>query len=239
MRVATVLLFAAATQAAVSSLNSTEITKLLATTPKCAMPCFVDAFHSGNCTLDGLTDCVCTNITLQAHASACIQQACEFDDQVATARISQQLCESYPFHERRKFSKVFSIGLPVITILTVALRCLARFQVTNQLWWDDWTALIALAFLIVMSGLGYASMHFSRGSKYVVFGANLSCALDAAMGFGLHYWDIDPGNGKAILQVRQRMRPYATILGQLTDVLSQIFYALQMLYIFIQYVHRQ
>ncbi|KAL2879486.1 hypothetical protein SGCOL_005091 [Colletotrichum sp. CLE4] len=192
MRVAIVLLFATAAQATVSSLNSTEITKLLATTPKCAMPCFVDAFHSGNCTLDGLTDCVCTNIPLQAHASACIQQACEFDDQVATARISQRLCEGYPFPERRKFSKVFSIGLPVITILTVALRCLARLQVTNQLWWDDWTALIALAFLIVMSGLGYAN---------------------AAMGFGLHYWDIDPGNGKTILQ---------------------IFYVLQMLYIFIQ-----
>ncbi|KAJ0303266.1 hypothetical protein COL5a_005963 [Colletotrichum fioriniae] len=33
------------------------------------------------------------------------------------------------------------------------------------------------------------------------------------MGFGLHYWDIDPGNGKTILQ---------------------IFYVLQMLYIFVQ-----
>ncbi|KAK1633934.1 hypothetical protein BDP81DRAFT_379221 [Colletotrichum phormii] len=192
MRVAIVLLFAVAAQATVSSLNSTEITKLLATTPKCAMPCFVDAFHSGNCTLDGLTDCVCTNIPLQAHTSACIQQACEFDDQVATARISQRLCEDYPFPKRTKSSKVFSIGLPVITILIVALRCLARLQFTNQLWWDDWTALIALAFLIVVSGLGYAN---------------------AAMGFGLHYWDIDPENGKTILQ---------------------IFYVLQMLYVFIQ-----
>ncbi|EXF84883.1 integral membrane protein [Colletotrichum fioriniae PJ7] len=150
MQVAIVLLFAAAAQATVPSLNTTEITKLLATTPKCAMPCFVDAFHSGNCTIDSLTDCVCTNIPLQARASACIQQACEFDDQVATARISQQLCEGYPYPDRRRFSKVFSIGLPVITILTVALRCLARLQVTNRLWWDDWTALIALVRFFAM-----------------------------------------------------------------------------------------
>ncbi|KAJ3938431.1 uncharacterized protein N0V96_011682 [Colletotrichum fioriniae] len=113
------------------------------------MPCFVDAFHSGNCTIDSLTECVCTNIPLQARASACIQRACEFDDQVATARISQRLCEGYPYPDRRRFSKVFSIGLPVITILTVALRCLARLQVTNRLWWDDWTALIALIFYVL------------------------------------------------------------------------------------------
>lgn len=37
MQVAIVLLFAAAAQATVPSLNTTEITKLLATTPKCAV----------------------------------------------------------------------------------------------------------------------------------------------------------------------------------------------------------
>ncbi|OHE97213.1 integral membrane protein [Colletotrichum orchidophilum] len=195
MRVRILLLVGAAAQAAAtgSSLSATEITKLLATTPTCAMPCFIDGIHTGNCTLDAsLTDCVCTNIPLQAGVSACVQQACEFADQVVTARISQQLCEGYPIPERRQTAKVFSIGLPIITTITVALRCIARLQVTKQLWWDDWTALIALALLIVMSGLGYAN---------------------STMGFGLHYWDIDPVNGKTILQ---------------------IFYVLQMLYIFIQ-----
>ncbi|KZL74681.1 integral membrane protein [Colletotrichum tofieldiae] len=106
--------------------------------------------------------------------------------------ISQQLCRKYPKQERRRFSKIFTIGLPALTTITVALRCVARLQVTTQLWWDDWAALVALGFIIVMSGLGLAS---------------------ANLGFGFHYWDIEPRNGMAILK---------------------IMYAQQMFYIFVQ-----
>lgn len=193
VRVAAGVLLLAAHAAGQSTpkLNSSAITTLLAGTPACAMPCFAQGLQAGNCTMAGLTDCVCTNIPLQAGVSACVQTSCIFDQQVATAEISQQLCRGYPIPERRRFSKVFSIVLPSISTATVALRCVARWTVTNQLWWDDWTALMGLFFLIVTAVLGY---------------------YNAGLGFGIHYWDVEPGKGKTILQ---------------------IFYVLQMLYIFV------
>lgn len=140
----------------------------------------------------GVTNCVCTNVPLQARVSECVQKACEFPDQVATVHITQNLCRDYPKQEYRRYSKVFSIVLPSFTAATVVLRCVARIQVAKRLWWDDATALIALGFLIVASGIGLASF---------------------SLGYGSHYWDIDPNNGKAILKM---------------------FYAQQMLYILIQ-----
>ncbi|EFQ28954.1 uncharacterized protein GLRG_04098 [Colletotrichum graminicola M1.001] len=119
-------------------------------------------------------------------------RACEIPDQIATVHITQKLCRGYPKQEHRRYSKVLSIGLPSFTAATVFLRCVARKQVAKRLWWDDGTASIALGFLIVASGLGLAS---------------------SSLGYGSHYWDIDPNNGKAILK---------------------IFYAQQMLYILVQ-----
>ncbi|TEA11261.1 Satratoxin biosynthesis SC1 cluster protein 4 [Colletotrichum sidae] len=195
MHVATAGILAFATVAASSNATSSSGSKstLLAATPDCAMPCFLQGFHSGNCTLADLTDCVCTNTPLQARVSACVQVACTFQQQVETAYISQELCHGYPIPERRRFSRVFSIVLPTISAIIVALRCLARLLVTRQLWWDDWTALMALFFLFVSCACGFAS---------------------AELGFGLHYWNIEPGKGKTILQ---------------------LFYVMQMIYIFVQF----
>ncbi|OHW93755.1 CFEM domain-containing protein [Colletotrichum incanum] len=193
MHIGILLLIAATARAAANpDSDSTSPINILSATPACAMPCFLDGFHSKNCTLAGLADCVCTDVPLQARVSECVQRACEFGDQVATAQVSQQLCRKYPKQERRRFSKIFTVGLPALTTITVALRCVARLQATTRLWWDDWTALIALGILIVMSGLGLANSN---------------------LGFGFHYWDIEPQNGMAILK---------------------IFYAQQMLYIFVQ-----
>ncbi|OLN93074.1 hypothetical protein CCHL11_07529 [Colletotrichum chlorophyti] len=174
--------------------NSTSTVVQLATPPTCAMPCFIEGFRSGNCTVTNFKDCMCTNIALQTSMSACVQTSCEFGDQVETAKISQNTCRGYPVPERRKFSKIFSILLPSITTTIVFLRCVARIQITHKLWWDDWTAAVALQNGDMLTGI------------------NLSVA---DLGFGLHYWDIDPSNGQKILQ---------------------IFYAMQMLYIFVQIV---
>jgi len=191
-----ILLLIAATAPAVantdSNLNSTSPTTILLRAPDCALPCFIDGWSYGKCTMAGVANCVCTNVPLQARVSECVQKACEFPDQVATVHITQNLCRDYPKQEYRRYSRVFSIVLPSFTAATVVLRCVARIQVAKRLWWDDATALIALGFLIVASGIGLAS---------------------SSLGYGSHYWDIDPNNGKAILKM---------------------FYAQQMLYILIQ-----
>ncbi|KAK2015235.1 hypothetical protein LZ32DRAFT_636537 [Colletotrichum eremochloae] len=190
MQVGILLLIAATARAAADTdSNSTSPTVLLSAAPACSVPCLIDGYNYGKCTPVAVADCVCTNVPLQARVSECVQKACEFPDQVATVHITQKLCRSYPKQAYRHYDKIFSIALPSLTIVIVALRCVARIQVTKTLWWDDATALIALGFVIVLSGVGLAS---------------------ANLGYGSHYWDIDPTKGKAILK---------------------IFYAQQMLYI--------
>nr|XP_036589603.1 uncharacterized protein CTRU02_00357 [Colletotrichum truncatum]KAF6801608.1 integral membrane protein [Colletotrichum truncatum] len=105
-----------ATAQVTSRSSPPSTTELLSTTPGCAIPCFVEGYHTGNCTIGDLTDCICTNIPLQAQVSACVQKSCEFEDQVA------------------------------------------RLKVTSHLWWDDWTALVALFFLLVLSACGFANI---------------------------------------------------------------------------------
>ncbi|KZL78079.1 integral membrane protein [Colletotrichum tofieldiae] len=126
-------------------------------------------------------------MTLRAQMSKCVQKSCLVKDQVASVRISQNLCLGYPTPDRRTYLRVLSIALPTTSGLTVVLRCVSRLKVAKKLWWDDWTAIMAVP-------------HFLS---------------DYNMGFGLHYWDIDPDNGKTMLQ---------------------LFYVTQMFYILILYV---
>ncbi|KXH29428.1 integral membrane protein [Colletotrichum salicis] len=110
----------------------------------------------------------------------------------ATVNVTQELCNGYPNEPRARPAKFLSVGLPTMTLVVVLLRCATQIHVSRRLWWDDGAALLAMALLAVISVLGYANED---------------------MGFGHHYWNIDPGNSKTILQ---------------------IIYVLQMLYIFVQ-----
>lgn len=148
------------------------------------MPCFIDGFHAGQCSLTNLADCVCTNVPLQAGVSQCVQTSCEFGEQygtilgpasfsswhqdstrlltlnIDTALVSQELCQGYPTESRRRYSRIFSIALPTISATVVGLRCLARYTVAQKLWWDDWSALMALVSRPVWSyrGIGAGAL---------------------------------------------------------------------------------
>ncbi|KAK1622158.1 hypothetical protein BDP81DRAFT_155037 [Colletotrichum phormii] len=192
MKVGGVLLMAAVAQATFTpGLNSSSLTTLITRVPQCAMACLIDGYHSTNCPIDKLADCVCTDIPLQARSSQCVQLSCDFNDQIATVNVTQELCKGYPNEPRARPAKFLSVGLPTMTLVVVLLRCATRIHVSRRLWWDDGAALLSMALLAVLSGLGYANED---------------------LGFGHHYWNIDPGNSKTILQV----------------------YVLQMLYIFVQ-----
>ncbi|KAK1997403.1 hypothetical protein LX36DRAFT_73664 [Colletotrichum falcatum] len=152
---------------------------LLGNTPKCSVPCFIDLLRTAGCDNKSFGRCICLNTSLQAHASKCIQTSCSFEDQILTARISQEFCHGYPIDEhRRDFCRVFLVALPAITASIVLLRFIARKIGRIPLWWDDWTALVAVFFLILTLGCGVANVQ---------------------LGFGLHYWNVRPGNGKPIL----------------------------------------
>ncbi|KAK1979116.1 hypothetical protein LZ30DRAFT_190010 [Colletotrichum cereale] len=181
--------------------NATSLTTLLSETKACAVPCIVEGLSSGGCSLAGLADCLCPNITLRAHLSQCVQMSCSYEDQVgmcksrikhgkistdalgyalASLGASQGLCRGYPIPDRQSAIRITGMVLPAISVLIVALRYTSRLAVAKKLWWDDWTALMAAVSNIV---------------------TGIICVIYSQMGFGRHFWDIDVSNGKTILQL--------------------------------------
>ncbi|KAK1573449.1 LOW QUALITY PROTEIN: CFEM domain-containing protein [Colletotrichum navitas] len=160
---------------------ASSTTTLLEDIPKCSLPCFVDLLQTAECGSLPFGPCVCTNMRLQSQVSTCVQTSCMFEEQVVTSRISQEFCHGYPIPEyRRNFCRVFLVVLPAITAVVVVMRFISRRIGRIRLWWDDWTALIALLCLTITLGCGVASVE---------------------LGFGLHFWHVEPGNSKPILQV--------------------------------------
>ncbi|WYZ35715.1 hypothetical protein EsH8_X_000362 [Colletotrichum jinshuiense] len=165
---------------------------MMAKTPQCSMPCLLEVFQSGGCKVEELADCVCTNVALQARISACVQTSCEFKDQMIAAEGSKELCRGYPVQEqRRNLCRFFLTGVPVFTIVIILLRCVARKMAGLKLWWDDWMAVLGMLILFITAGCGTAHVH---------------------LGFGLHFWNIDPGNTKPIIQA---------VIGLLAVILCQ------------------
>jgi len=160
---------------------ASSTTTLLEDIPKCSLPCFVDLLQTAECGSLPFGPCVCTNMRLQSQVSTCVQTSCVFEEQVVTSRISQEFCHGYPIPEyRRNFCRVFLVVLPAITAVVVVMRFVSRRIGRIRLWWDDWTALIALLCLTITLGCGVASVE---------------------LGFGLHFWHVEPGNSKPILQL--------------------------------------
>ncbi|RKK80746.1 hypothetical protein BFJ68_g17695 [Fusarium oxysporum] len=184
------LCIATATPGLSQNTNSTDL--LPGLVPDCAFPCLANALQQGGCGIADLADCVCTDIPLQANVSACVQLSCPFNDQVEVGRVSNNLCIDYPKESRSGQVRVTGTASAAITFTIVALRCVARLMRTKRLWWDDWMALIATVLLATTIGAQIES---------------------ARLGFGRHYWNVDPAKGEVILKM---------------------FYATQMLYVLIQ-----
>ncbi|OLN85391.1 hypothetical protein CCHL11_07980 [Colletotrichum chlorophyti] len=174
--------------------------RLLSQVPDCAVPrlqleCITQGLNDGNCNLTSvatIAGCLCPNIKLQSDLSTCVQLKCHFEDQARAAQVETSLCEAYPKESRSHEVKAVAIALSVITFPVVALRCISRWMITNRLWWDDWTAVFATMLLAGLAGVEIAS---------------------ADLGFGTHYWNVEPAAGTKLIQ---------------------LFYAVQQLYILIQ-----
>ncbi|KAK6220297.1 integral membrane protein [Colletotrichum tabaci] len=120
-----------------------------------------------------------------------VRATCKCSRMCPAAQISRDLCRGYPIEDRRSSTRIPAIVLPAITIAVVLLRCISRIAVAKGMWWDDWIALVTTFFL---SASGVIAL------------------INHRIGFGLHYWDIDPGKATTILQ---------------------IFYAAQMIYVLV------
>ncbi|KAM5364999.1 hypothetical protein ACJZ2D_011259 [Fusarium nematophilum] len=161
--------------------QDTGLPGLIEMVPDCAQSCFAQGILDANCTItpiSALSDCICSNTTLQANLSACLQTSCSFQDRSAVVSTSNQLCDGYPVESRRHQLMSTAISCATITFSIVILRCVARLMVTSRLWWDDWTAIFAM---VGVPG----SPNRSAGTR---------------LGFGHHFWNIKRENIRPIFQ---------------------------------------
>ncbi|KAF6821751.1 integral membrane protein [Colletotrichum musicola] len=157
--------------------------------PDCAVSCVTTAFLGSGCGLDNIASCVCTNVTLLNDMSGCVQTSCEWQDQLQLSYATDDLCHAYPYSSRGLEIKLVVALLAVVTFPIIALRLLSRWMIAGKLELDDWTTLATAGILAATFGCVIAS---------------------AKLGFGLHYWNVNPANAQRILQ---------------------LYYAVQMLYI--------
>nr|XP_036583947.1 uncharacterized protein CTRU02_06078 [Colletotrichum truncatum]KAF6793206.1 integral membrane protein [Colletotrichum truncatum] len=164
---------------------------LISQIPPCAVSCVSDSFLNSGCGLDNIAPCICTNVTLLKGMSECIQAACEWRDQLKLSYTTDDLCRPYPHASRKLEIKVVVAILAVITFPIVALRLYSRLTIAGRLELDDWTTAVT----------------------GVILAVTLGCVIATAkLGFGLHYWNVNPANAQRILQ---------------------LYYAVQMLYIIV------
>lgn len=169
-----------------------DLASLVQATPSCALPCLTTAVQVGQCSLSALADCLCTNIALQSNVSTCVQTSCIYREQVRAALLARELCMGYPEESKGYLVRNAVIAFSAVTFPIVVLRCVSRLKVTRQLWWDDWLIVAASVFLAALSAVEIAGTE---------------------LGFGSHYWNIDPRKATTVLQ---------------------LFYTTQILYILVQ-----
>ncbi|KAK0386812.1 hypothetical protein NLU13_6648 [Sarocladium strictum] len=99
---------------------------------------------------------------------------------VEAATLLGGLCAEYPIESRSTEVKVAVTACLALTLIIVILRCIARWTVSNRLWWDDWTTIIATVFFVGLCSVQLAG---------------------ARLGFGKHYWNVKPENAPTIFQL--------------------------------------
>ncbi|UPX14995.1 uncharacterized protein EKO05_0005463 [Ascochyta rabiei] len=163
---------------------TTSVVSMLGMIPKCSVPCVMeDLFTSGGCPMTNAQDlatCACTNTTMQAELSACVQKSCGFLDQNQVVQFADGLCAAFPIESRVHELKTASIATIILAALFLFLRLYSRWLKTRRLWSDDAYAIIAAALLITVS--------------IIILEMSLK-------GFGLHYWDVPTSNAVELLKL--------------------------------------
>ncbi|KAK1998041.1 hypothetical protein LX36DRAFT_577142 [Colletotrichum falcatum] len=121
--------------------------------------------------------------------SQCVLSSCTYKDQIKLSSVTGGLCRPFSQPSRVWELKLVVAVLSALTFPVIGLRILSRWIVAGCLGLDDWVTVVAAACLA----------------------ATLGCVVSSTdLGFGLHFWNINPDNAQHILQ---------------------LFYAIQILYI--------
>ncbi|KAG8168958.1 hypothetical protein KVR01_001707 [Diaporthe batatas] len=151
------------------------IGQLLQQTPVCAVSCFLEVLPPDPACLtsiDQLSSCICSNVTLLTTLSGCTRLSCEVSDQILGENALGQTCRGAPLfvESQATFLKVLAIAAIVLAVPSIGLRWYARCK-SSTLGVDDYLALLATIALIAVSAV-------QLGSAFI--------------GFGVHVWVVDP-----------------------------------------------
>ncbi|KAK1958654.1 hypothetical protein LY78DRAFT_559779, partial [Colletotrichum sublineola] len=110
----------------------------------------------------------------------CVQSSCTFQGQLELSSTTSGLCSPYQHPSRIPELKLVVAVLSILAFPIIGLRIVSRCIVASRLALDDWVTLLA--------GVCLAS--------------TLTCVVSTTnLGFGLHFWNIDPANSQHIIQL--------------------------------------
>ncbi|KFY63171.1 hypothetical protein V497_02092 [Pseudogymnoascus sp. VKM F-4516 (FW-969)] len=157
--------------AAIADVN---LSQALAQIPTCTQECSVNVLVPAQCQLTDLSNCLCTNSTLQLEFALCVRESCDLADQFMSSTVLQnEICEGVPIPSRSAEIIRDVIIISAFTYVIIGLRFYSRALVTTKLWWDDWAIALAALLIIPMT---------------------IIPIFNATRGFGKHFWDVPPQN---------------------------------------------
>ncbi|KAK0118432.1 hypothetical protein ONS95_012718 [Cadophora gregata] len=176
MRGPTPLCISALLHIAIAAVNRTEVEARL---PKCSVNCFHVAL-STNPDLINSPMRSCPNVTLQKPLSDCLQLACGFEEQKQFSLVTNDICKGQPIPSRGLGALVIAITLGPLTLSCVAARFYSKRRFSQPLGMEDYFI------------LGAASLYSGTIPLYIV---------NTILGFGKHYWNIDPLKIRVLLVI--------------------------------------
>ncbi|QKX53702.1 uncharacterized protein TRUGW13939_00782 [Talaromyces rugulosus] len=162
----------------VAQLNIT--TQATSALPPCAVNCTASTLTPAGCALDSPAECFCTNETMRAQLSGCLQTGCNRNDQFVTTTVLQTLiCKGVTLPSRAKKTIQVITVMSTIAFLAIILRLCSRV-IISTIWWDDWAIIFCGICMVPMTAFPLYSI---------------------TQGLGKHLWDIPPQNIDFILEL--------------------------------------
>ncbi|KAK4113160.1 hypothetical protein N656DRAFT_646079 [Canariomyces notabilis] len=140
--------------------GSMSLLEANAALPDCARSCLLTAISHSTCNITDV-DCICSNQSLNANATACIRLGCEVKDALAAKNITSQLC-GLPVENGQGNVPVYAVFIG-LAIVAVILRIIARIVTQAYFWWDDFCNLFGFIGAALFAALNIWSINLGQG----------------------------------------------------------------------------
>ncbi|KAG4422199.1 hypothetical protein IFR04_004705 [Cadophora malorum] len=186
--------------AALAQLDYALLTKF----PSCAIQCASTVILPA-CNLTDLPNCLCTSDDLQYDISTCVIGACNVTEQYASLAILQDgICKGVPVPSRQAEVRRAAIILAAFTYPIIILRFVSRVIIARKVWWDDWSILACVVFMIPMTVLP-------------IYPAS-------GLGLGKHFYNVPPANIITLLKIFYAVQLFYVIIQTLAKMSILLLY---------------